>query len=150
MPLLSQIELSYGNTAAMKAGGSWIPRRGVESGVCGYTMESRWGKCAACFRRAPLDLRAVPWKLPLRAEEGQLKTHTSVHPWVCVSMKMYPTLRAFTLVGRRCRSSAVVYETLVWNSPGALTWKCSFAVTPVAALRMSEDNLRRSGGEVFP
>lgn len=30
----------------------------------------------------------------------------------------------------------------VWNSPRALTWKCSLAVTPVAAHRISGDRLR--------
>lgn len=73
-----------------------------------------------------------------------------MHPWVPVSMKMYPTPRAFTSVRRCCWSTTIAYESRVWNSSRALPWQCSFAVSPVAAHKMSGENLRRSACEVFP
>lgn len=85
----------------------------------------------ACFRRASLHRHSVLGS-----------------PWAG-SECLLCCCRALSVAGRCCSSPAWAYETLVWTSPEALPWKCSFAVTPAAAHKMSEDPFRLSGCEVF-
>lgn len=89
----------------------------------------------AWFWWASLHMRAVPGKVPSRPEEGWFK--------VCVLLLWRLSHAESFYLGREELSKPCSgFWNPVWNSPRALTWRCSLAVTPVAAHRVSGDHLR--------
>lgn len=111
--MLFQIELSYGNAAAVKAGGSqihggewkvgylvtWL-RVGVDEAKCASLVLESILTCACC------------------SQEGAVTSWRGMVQSVCpAAVKTCPTLRAFTLVRRSCWNPALAYETLPEIAP---------------------------------